>query len=70
MQIYNEKEQAVKGKTQNAQFEEKRGIRNWNGAKACTQGNNQRKKSLMLNGKKGNGDFLFSSCKKELKKGI
>lgn len=41
MQIYNEKEQTEKGKTQNVQFEEKRCTRNWNGAKSCTQGNIQ-----------------------------
>lgn len=41
IQIYNEKEQTEKGKTQNVQFEEKGGTRNWNGAKSCTQGNKQ-----------------------------
>lgn len=34
-QIYNEKEQAEHGKI----FEEKRGIRKWNRAKFCVQGN-------------------------------
>ena len=52
MQIYNEKEQTVKGKTQNAQFEEKRGIRNWNGAKACIQGNKQIKEKPNVKWKK------------------
>ena len=70
MQIYNEKEQTVKGKTHNVQFEEKRGIRNWNGAKACTQGNKHIKEKPNVKWKKGDGNFIFSSCKKELKKGM
>lgn len=41
IQIYNGKEQTEKEKTQNVQFEEKRGTRNWSGAKSCTQGNKQ-----------------------------
>ena len=37
MKIYNEKEQAEQGKTQNVQIEEKRDNRQQNGAKSCVQ---------------------------------
>ena len=38
MQIYNEKEQAEKGKIQNVQFEEKGGTGKHKGAKSSAQG--------------------------------
>jgi hypothetical protein len=40
MKIYNEKEQADRGKLQNVQFEEKGGTRKWNGAESCVLGDN------------------------------
>lgn len=39
--ICNEKEQAQKGKIQNAHFEEKGGTRKWDGAKSSVQGDKQ-----------------------------
>jgi hypothetical protein len=54
MQIYNENEQAKKGKIQNVQFEEKRSTREFNGAESSAQGVKMLfKESLMLNGIKG-----------------
>lgn len=45
--IYNEKEQAKKGKTQNVQFKENRITRKQNGSKYCVQGDKCFKNGIM-----------------------
>ena len=43
MKVYNEQEQAEKGKLQNVKFEKKGSTRKWNGDKFCSQGAKQMK---------------------------
>lgn len=70
--IYNGKEQDEQVKIQNMQIEEKGGIRKWNGAKACVQGDKQVKEKPDV---KESGDLgartdqaKLLTCEKELKK--
>lgn len=61
IQVYNEKEQAVQGKSHNVQFEEKGGTRKWNRTKSNVQGDKQINKIVTLNGIKGLGARFHST---------